>query len=251
MNSFIARIGGKRLLRKAIVARFPEDFERYIEVFGGAGWVLFYKEKHADLEVYNDADGDLVNLFRCVKYHCDEFLKELSYCLNSRELFEDFVSQKEIRGLTDIQRAARYFLLIKTSYGADGRTFGCAKRNIASTMNYLTQIKERLDKVVIEHKDFENLINVYDRPEALFYADPPYYGSEKYYKETFTDIDHERLRDCLSNINGRCIISYNDHEYIRQLYKDFKIEEIDRQNNLVNKYHNVNKKYRELLIMNY
>ena len=42
MNSFIAWIGGKKLLRKEIVKRFPEEgFTRYVEVFGGAGWVLF------------------------------------------------------------------------------------------------------------------------------------------------------------------------------------------------------------------
>ena len=71
MNSFISWIGGKKLLRKKIMEQFPEDFDRYIEVFGGAGWVLFGKEKHADMEVYNDLNGDLVNLFRCVKYHPD------------------------------------------------------------------------------------------------------------------------------------------------------------------------------------
>ena len=47
MNSFIGWIGGKRLLRKEILGRFPEDIGRYIEVFGGAGWVLFAKEKQA------------------------------------------------------------------------------------------------------------------------------------------------------------------------------------------------------------
>ena len=70
MNSFIGWIGGKRLLRKEILGRFPEDIGRYIEVFGGAGWVLFAKEKQAgQLEVYNDRDGNLVNLYRCIKYH--------------------------------------------------------------------------------------------------------------------------------------------------------------------------------------
>ncbi|MFQ9653619.1 MAG: DNA adenine methylase [Enterocloster sp.] len=51
---------------------------RYIEVFGGAGWVLFAKEKQAgQLEVYNDRDGNLVNLYRCIKYHCSALQEEL------------------------------------------------------------------------------------------------------------------------------------------------------------------------------
>ena len=58
INSPIPRIGGKRLLRTKICDSFPsgERFNRYIEVFGGGGWVLFSKEKQADLEIYNDAD---------------------------------------------------------------------------------------------------------------------------------------------------------------------------------------------------
>lgn len=58
MNSFIGWIGGKRLLRKEIIAQFPEaGVGRYIEVFGGAGWVLFGKEKVPDqMEVFNDLD---------------------------------------------------------------------------------------------------------------------------------------------------------------------------------------------------
>ena len=71
MNSFIGWIGGKKLLRKEIIARFPEEYGRYVEVFGGAGWVLFGLDpKPGRMEVYNDANSDLVNLFRCVKYPC-------------------------------------------------------------------------------------------------------------------------------------------------------------------------------------
>ena len=74
MESCIGWIGGKRLLRKEILSRFPDtQVKRYIEVFGGAGWVLFAKEKvSGQLEVYNDINGDLVTLFRCIKYHCGE-----------------------------------------------------------------------------------------------------------------------------------------------------------------------------------
>lgn len=79
LKSFIPWIGGKSLLAKKITAEFPQDFGRYIEVFGGGGSVLFSSEKHAKFEVWNDANGDLVNLFRCVKYHREELQKEIRY----------------------------------------------------------------------------------------------------------------------------------------------------------------------------
>lgn len=75
MKSFIPWIGGKSLLAKKITAEFPDSFGRYIEVFGGGASVLFSSEKHAPIEVYNDANGDLVNLFRCIKYHREELQK--------------------------------------------------------------------------------------------------------------------------------------------------------------------------------
>ena len=120
MDSLIPWIGGKKLLRDAIIARFPSGkIGRYIEVFGGAAWILFRCERHADMEVYNDYDGNLVNLFRCAKYHPAELDRELSLLLNSREMFYDFLDWQSCRGTTDIQRAARFFMLVRCSYGAD------------------------------------------------------------------------------------------------------------------------------------
>jgi len=109
MDSFMTWIGGKKALRGKIVEQFPEPgtYGRYIEVFGGAGWVLFSSDSHAKMEVYNDVNGNLVNLFRCIKYHPDAVQNELQYILISREQFYDAREQIEMRGMTDIQRAAR------------------------------------------------------------------------------------------------------------------------------------------------
>ena len=107
MNSFISWIGGKKLLRKKILEQFPEqgEVERYVEVFGGAGWVLFGKDSHAPLEVFNDANSELINLYRCVKYHPEALQKELDGLLMSRELFFDAIHPNE--GLTDIQKSGQ------------------------------------------------------------------------------------------------------------------------------------------------
>lgn len=251
MNSFISWIGGKKLLRNKVIEQFPgvEEYDRYIEVFGGAGWVLFAKNKHSELEVFNDANGELINLYRCVKYHCEALQKELEWNFVSREQFFDSKEQINVRGLTDIQRAARYFLLIKNSFGTDLRSFGVKGKNIDNCIEYLIQIKERLKRTVIENKDFEGLIKTYDRDKALFYLDPPYYQAEKYYDCAFTQEDHIRLRDCLQRIKGRFVLSYNDDEFIRDLYKDYTIIEVDRQDNLLCK--SISQRYKELIIKNF
>lgn len=243
MKSFIPWMGGKRLLAKKIVAMFPDDIDRYIEAFGGGGSVLFHKEKHAELEVYNDFNGDLVNLFRCAKYHRGELQREISGYLNSREVFGEIKAKMNISGFTDIQRAGMFFVLAKLSYGANMRTFGGRKRNLSP--DYLEEAEKRLESVVVENMDFEKLIEKYDHPKALFYCDPPYSNAERYYDKIFRADDHERLKAVLSHIKGYFVLSYNDSEYIRELYKDFEIATTERQNNLSDGF------YKELIIKNY
>lgn len=251
MNSFIGWIGGKNFLKKEICKRMPEKFGRYIEVFGGAAWVLFYKDKHADMEVYNHYNSDLVNHYRCVKFHCPELQRELAFVLNSRELFGDFKAQYNVRGMTDIQRVARFFMLIKTSYGSDRSSFGCVKKDVSGMKEYLSRIEERLSGVVIENKDFEDLLKVYDKQDAFIYLDPPYYGTEKYYQAQFTSEDHLRLHWVLQNVSGKFLLSYNDCGFVRELYKEFTVEDVQRNHNLMNKYEGRDNRYCELMIRNY
>ena len=251
MDSFISWIGGKKALRKKIMEQFPEsgEYERYIEVFGGAGWILFSSDKHAKMEVYNDINGDLVNLFRCTKYHTDAIQNELQYILMSREQFYDAREQIKIRGMTDIQRAARFFILIKESFGADLRSFGLRSRDMDKTKKYLEEVSKRLNRVVIENQDFEKIINNYDSKDALFYLDPPYYQTEKYYQNRFMAEDHVRLKETLDKIKGKFVLSYNDCKYIRDLYRNYKVIEVERMHNLVQKKEKPI--YRELIIKNY
>ncbi|MGN0107818.1 MAG: DNA adenine methylase [Hominilimicola sp.] len=249
MNSFIKWIGGKRILRKRIIEEFPAEVERYIEVFGGAGWVLFGKDKHAPFEVFNDIDGDLINLYRCIKYHAPALQEELKYIIHSREIFKNYVSQLHAEGLTDIQRAARYYIIIRGSFGACKENFATDVTNLSGKIDYLTEIQERLRRVVIEHSDFEKLIKTYDRPGALFYLDPPYYAVEKYYNSDFSLSDHERLFNVLTGIKGKFVLSYNADKAILERYKDFNIIPVTRFNTLSATANNT--EYKEVIIKNF
>lgn len=115
MNSPIGWIGGKRALRKEIIELFPQEgVGRYIEVFFGAGWVFFGREKQpGQLEVINDRDGQIVNLFRCIKYHRAALQEELEWLVSAREIFFAAIAQLHTDGLTDIQRAARFYYVLK------------------------------------------------------------------------------------------------------------------------------------------
>lgn len=243
IKSFIPWIGGKNLLAKKIISMFPDDFQRYIEVFGGGAAVLFHRDRHAKTEVYNDLNDGLVNLFRCAKFHRSELQREISGYFNSRQFFSEIKAKMEFSGLTDIQRAAMFFVVARLSFGANMRTFGGQPRNLSA--DCLEAVEKRLENVVIENLDFENLIKKYDCKDALFYCDPPYSNSERYYDKRFLPDDHERLKAILSQIQGRFILSYNDSEKIREIYRDFDIVPVQRQNNLSEGF------YKELIIKNF
>lgn len=201
------------------------------------------------MEVYNDINGNLVNLFRCTKHHPEALRKELEFILMSREWFFDAKEQAELKGLTDIQRAARFYILIKESFGSDLQSFRADPKNMANAAEYILEISKRLSMVVVENQDFERILKTYDRMNALFYLDPPYYETERYYPDRFMPEDHKRLRGALDRIKGKFLLSYNDCEFIRELYDGYKIIEVDRAHNLVQR--KVKPRYKELLIKNY
>lgn len=254
MKSFIGWIGGKNHLKKHIIPLIPNDCTRYIEVCGGAGWVLFGKEKKiGQIEVFNDIDGDLINVYRQIKNNCNALQDELDW-LHSRELFRLYRYELENQiPLTDVQRAARYLYLIKTSFGSNRYSFATSVKRIYNIKNELPLYKERLKDVIIEQIDFERLIKTYDRSAALFFVDPPYLGSEKYYNKKYCDFnfdDHKRLNSCLKSIKGRFILTYNDCDIIRDMYKDFNIRDVSRKN-LLPASGKTEDRYKEVIITNY
>lgn len=254
INSFMAWVGGKKALRDEILARFPRNYKRYIEVFGGAGWVLFHKPPGNDFEVFNDFNGNLVNLYRCVREQPEALRNELRYMLNSRLDFEYMKGMLHSQAvLPDVRRAAYYYALIRYSYAAGTSTFGSQPHAMWNNFPLIESAAGRLQKVVIENKDCVKLIRQYDRPESFFYCDPPYYNADQYYEAVSSDgFDHAGLADALLGIKGKFLLSYNDCPEIRALYDrpGIMVEGISRLSNIAQRYEN-GKQYPELLISNY
>lgn len=256
MDSFMAWVGGKKALREQIVARFPLKYEKYIEVFGGAGWVLFYKNPGSEQEIFNDYNSNLVNLYRCVRDNPNRLKYKLKYMLDSREDYR-WLEKLHRNGLFarfhDYDRAAKFYALVMYSYGHMLKGFSPRAISMWSRFPLIDAAAGRLQGVTIENLDFERLIKIYDRPVSFFYCDPPYYHTENLYKDVqFRKKDHERLHDTLMNCQGKFLLSYNDCPEIRKLWNhsDIQMEAIQRTNNLAQRYE-AGSQYSELLISNY
>lgn len=254
MNSFIAYMGGKSLLAKKIIPKIPAH-HCYCEVFAGAAWMLFRKEE-SEVEIINDINTDLVTLYRVIKLHLEEFIRYLKWILVARDEFDRFKLENPDT-LTDIQKAVRFYFLLKSGYAArlSNPSFSIAvsskpRFNLLRIEEELSDVYLRLARVYIENRPYETIIPRFDRPDTFFYVDPPYYECEDYYgKGIFNRADFTKLRDILSKINGKFIMSINDAEEIRDLYKEFTIETVKTTYSAGGA--NRKKQVQELLIRNF
>lgn len=229
------------------------DHKSYCEVFAGAAWVFFRKEP-SKYEFINDLDSDLVCFYRVVQNHLEEFVKQFKWCLLSREWFEDWKRQREAGGLTDIQRAARYYYLQRMCFGGRvrNRTFGAApmhspRINLLRLEQEMSEIHLRLSRVTIEHLTYQEFISKYDRQQTLFYLDPPYYKAP-YYEHNLKLRDFKEMAALLSSIKANFILSINDHKDMRQVFKAFNIKPVSLNYTVAKGRQSVGK---ELLITNH
>lgn len=250
MKPPIVRMGGKSKLRKTIIDMIPEH-KCYVELFFGAGWVYFGKEP-SKVEVINDIDKELINLFKMIKYHAPEIERMLEYEFSGRDIFEEY-KNCTVEYLTEIHRAVRFLYLITQSFAGKGHHYGYGTTSRPKPQVFykgvLVGLKERLRNTYVENLSFEKIIDKYDREHTFFFVDPPYYETTGYDSE-FGENEHLILRDRLYNLKGNFLLTINDHKAVRQWYRDFKIKEIE-VNYSVSKEHKARGKYKELIITNY
>ena len=210
-------IGGKEKIAPYILQTFPAKLAQYVEPFGGSGAVLLAPPPEPSrLDIYNDLDAELVNLYSCIKECSNVLLRELKFLpIHSRRLFEyyrDFVAHKEVYyqnvqaeiaclgdrscfteeqagellpifqerlALFDVKRAAAYYLAIRGSFSATVTSFGVKGMDVENLLKLFPPVSARLKDVPLENKNALQLIRERDREDGLIYADPPYVKTER------------------------------------------------------------------------
>ena len=217
--------GGKFLLADWITSFFPEH-RIYHEAFGGAASVLL-KKKRSYAEVYNELDGEVVNLFRVCREHPTELVRVLNLTPYSREEFE--LSYHDCDD--PVERARRTIIRSFMGFGSGlqswQRTGFRSNSNRSGTtpahdwVNYpgcLKLIVERLRGVVIENRNAIESMLQHDSPDTLHYLDPPYVKDTRYkgqktrvYKHELEDADHSELCKVSNALQGMVIVSGYDN----------------------------------------
>lgn len=230
-SPIIPWIGGKRRLADRLLPYFPPH-QCYVEPFAGGAALFFLRQVPADVEVLNDVNGELVNLYRVVKHHLEEFVRQFKWALSSRQVFKWLQITPE-ETLTDIQRAARFFYLQQSSFGArvQGQSYGVATTtppglNLLRIEENLSAAHLRLANAYIENLPWADCVKRYDRSHTFFFMDPPYWETEGYGVD-FGWEQYERLAAVLAGLKGKAIVTLNDHPDVRELFKNFVIEATD------------------------
>ena len=281
---FIPWIGSKEKLIPYIWQVFPSNPKLYLEPFGGGGALLLgIQPKISRMDIYNDFNCDLVNLFLCARECTIQLVQELKFLpLHSRaefDLLKEFMKHKELlqqriadernavmecfsgeereelleilrerSRLFDVQRAAAYYKVCRGSFSGTTTSFGVKPNNITNFLYLFDDASKRLQDVVIENKDCLDIIRERDGPDSLIYCDPPYFDAESLYAVDFPKEKHEELHHILSQCKGYIVVSYNDCPFIRSLYGDFYILAFRRSNPLSQR---AGATYDELIMTNY
>ncbi len=256
MNSPLAYIGGKSRLADTIIRMMP-DHQAYCEVFAGAAWI-FFRKPPSKYEIINDLDSDLVVFYRVLQNHLEEFLKQFKWMLASREWFEDWKKQQVAGGLTDIQRAARYYYLQRLSFGGRvrGRIFGVGpmrrpRINLLRIEEELSEVYLRLAGVTVENLPWQEFIKRYDRDETFFYLDPPYFKAPFYNFNLVTVEEYTELADVLAGMKSAWLLSINDLPEMRKVFCRFHIRSVSLKYSVSKDKNTIGSIGKELLVANY
>jgi DNA adenine methylase len=252
MKGPLPYVGGKNRFISSILPMIPQH-TTYVEPFSG-GAQIFFRKDPARVEVLNDLDGELVNFYRVCQSHYEELIRYMRFLVVSRDWYKR-LQHTPPETLTDIQRAARYFYLQKSTFG--GRVIHQnyaihviqpSSFSVAGLVKLIKDTHDRLDRVQVENLPYEDVIRKYDRPTTFFYIDPPYYGVKGLYRFDFSHVQFEALAEQLRHIKGKFLLSVNDRPELRVIFAGFDLSTLEVAYTLQK---HAGRRYGELLIKNY
>jgi DNA adenine methylase len=225
----IGIIGGDWYIKSEIIDLLTKSgCKTLVEVFGGGGIVSAFAPRNVfNIIVYNDKDEFVYSFFKVLKEKPGELMRELILMPFSRKMHDELrqtVKTEKYRNMSDIEKAVLFFYLHVTSHaGTVNGGFKVAK-NVRTSRSkvYLRKIVSLADiakkwiDVVLENKDFGEIIALYDSQNTVFYCDPPF-PLKDFYRLGFTHRDMKMLLDILAKIRGKFVLKLSE-DYLRLSY---------------------------------
>lgn len=224
MKSPIKWLGSKRTMVSTILPLIPKH-SVYVEPFFGGGSVYFAKQP-SRVEVINDQNDLLINLFSVLQKHPAEFIEKFDFALQARTTFNEYRTTKW-SDITDVvEKAFRFYYLIRNSYcglyrvnskGVFNAPFNGATLSVKDygirklagqffDVDWVVVIHNRLKGTTIENDDYINILKKFDDPNTFFFMDPPYDTDYTYDVQNF---DYDQLLETVRQLHGSWILTLN------------------------------------------
>lgn len=267
---FLKWVGGKRQLMSEIEPLMPSKISTYYEPFIGGGAVFLNQQPKK--AVINDYNAELINVYKVVRDNVDELIEDLAKHKNESDYFYSIRMQDRQEGfdqLSELKRASRVIYLNKTCFnglyrvnssGEFNTPFGRYKSPNIVNETVLRAVSNYLNNndIKLLSGDFENALKGI-RKGAFVYLDPPYDPVSKssnftgYIEGGFDSDQQERLRDVCIKLNDKGVnflLSNSATPFIKDLYKDFEIIEVDAKRH-INSVASKRGSVAEVLVRNY
>lgn len=270
VKPFLKWIGGKRQLLPELKKYIPEKFQIYYEPFVGAGALFFHLQpKRA---VVNDYNKELINCYHAIRDKVTEVIEYLDTFENNEETYYKIRNMDRLdnwHNYPDAFKAARTIYLNRTCfnglyrvnsqgyfnvpYGKHKNPFIPEKDTLIDVSNYL-----KTNNIEIHNVDFADVVSSATKYDFIYF-DPPYdpvsdtSNFTSYTSNGFAKQDQIRLRNCFEELTKKgckCMLSNSATDFIKDLYKDFKIIEVQAKRS-INCKGNKRGKIPEVIIMNY
>lgn len=233
MNAPIRYFGGKNGMFNEIIAHFPEkgSYETYIEPFGGSYGIGFHMDYIPPCEIYNDLDKNVYSLYKVLndKELFSQFKEKCDLMYYSSDIRNECKEMLNNKDISILDRAFAFFYVNKTSHNGVGgfslntlprRNMSKSISDMLSTIDRLTEIHQRLSKVIVTNKDGIELIERYNTPNVFIYADPPYTHDTRGGARYHVDMDfetHARFIEACIKSEAKILISGYDNEMYERL----------------------------------
>ncbi len=257
--------GGKSRAIKILMPFFPKDFDELAEPFFGGGSVGLYLAQNLGLKQIfaNDLNTDLYCFWQTLKTQnkalIDEIKRTRQTHTNGRELYEKLLARRG-ENLSDFQRAVDFFVLNRITFSGVVDCGGYSQkayesRFTPSSIERLKNMDSILRNFTFSNQSYERLLQNNGKRVFIF-LDPPYFSASKsklYGKkgDLHANFNHERLCEHLKNTKHHFLLTYDDSEFIRELYKDFYKLKYTLQYGMNNFKQTKANKGSELLISNF
>ena len=233
MNCVLKYPGAKWRIAPWIIEHFPRHHS-YLEPFFGSGGVLFNKTR-SDIETVNDMDGDVVNLFECIRSNPEKLSHIVHTTAYSRQAYNESYFRPPTEG--KYGKAAQFLIRCNMGYGfrsgmatvgwkndVYGRERAYAAKAWDAMPDVIMRVADRLRGVQIECANAMELIPKFNKPDVLIYCDPPLcslHSEWKTIRHEMTDSDHLGLLTVLKQHQGPALISGYDNSLYGEELKDW------------------------------